>query len=87
MISNYGLGVDEEEAKKVFIAGFRGRQAREEVASGFGIGLSEVEKIARAHNGRVTLRSRALHEDTAGELTYVTAVTLILPCVGDGREV
>jgi signal transduction histidine kinase len=74
VVENYGLGVTDEERKKVFEPGFRGDRARREVPIGSGIGLSEVKKIMRLHRGHVRLRSRLVHPDT-----YLTAVELVFP--------
>src|SRR5580658_4074115 len=78
-ISNYGLGVSDDEQRKVFQHGFRGYQAVQEVAPGSGIGLSEVQKIMSAHGGMAKFASKLVHETGDGEQTYLTTVTLILP--------
>jgi signal transduction histidine kinase len=78
-ISNFGLGVDEDEQRHVFRSGFRGRQAMSAVATGTGIGLAEAQKIAAAHSGKVTFKSWPQHVDDRGEPVYLTKVSLVLP--------
>ncbi|QQS47647.1 MAG: PocR ligand-binding domain-containing protein [Acidobacteriota bacterium] len=76
---NYGLGVEPDDIKKVFDPGFRGRQAREEVMTGAGIGLSEALKIVQAHGGRIKFKSAEKHKDSEGKPVYLTTVEVILP--------
>jgi len=84
--SNFGLGLSDDEQKRVFQHGFRGEQAIREVAVGSGIGLSEVQKIMQAHGGGAKLVSRrAHHDEPSGQVTYVTTVTLIFPLVGEDQ--
>jgi signal transduction histidine kinase len=75
---NYGLGLDEEESRMAFTPGFRGKQAIREVATGSGIGLSEVRKIINLHKGEVKFQSKRLYGEGI-ESTYLTTVSLILP--------
>lgn len=75
---NYGLGTTQEEARRVFEPGFRGKQAIDEVAVGSGIGLSEVRKIMKLHSGDARFISRELY-DQGGKRTYLTKVDLIFP--------
>jgi signal transduction histidine kinase len=79
IIENYGLGVDQSELNQVFLPGFRGKQAVLEIPIGSGIGLSEAQKIMRAHSGMIRLRSRLVHQNDNGQPTYVTRVDLIFP--------
>lgn len=55
-IEDYGQGVDEDEAPKLFQRFFRARNA--EGIEGTGIGLSVVKAIAEQHGGSVTIASR-----------------------------
>jgi len=82
---NYGLGLTEEEGRKVFRPGFRGKQAIDEVPIGSGIGLSEAQKIMKLHKGFVKLRSKELYRDDKGGPTYLTTVDLVFP-YPPGRE-
>jgi signal transduction histidine kinase len=81
-VSNYGIGVDLDEVGQVFRVGFRGRRAIAEVATGSGIGLSEVSKIIRGHSGRIKFQSQPLHVDEHGARVYLTTITLVLPRYG-----
>lgn len=82
---NYGIGLTEEERRKIFKPGFRGKQAVQEVPIGSGIGLSEAEKIMRLHNGFIKLQSKELYKDENGAATYLTTVDLVFP-YAPGRE-
>jgi signal transduction histidine kinase len=79
ILENYGLGMDPGEVTQVFLPGYRGKQAVLEVPIGSGIGLSEAQKIMRAHFGVIRLRSRLVHRNDNGQPTYVTRVELIFP--------
>jgi hypothetical protein len=83
IFENYGLGLTDEEQRMALKAGFRGRQAINEVPIGAGIGLSEVEKVMRIHKGSVKITSRALHSKGDADATYLTEVKLIFPYKGD----
>lgn len=76
---NYGLGLTDEEQKRVFQHGFRGSAAANEVAEGSGIGLSEVQKIMKLHKGHAKMASVLKHEADDGGHTYVTTLTLVFP--------
>lgn len=82
---NYGLGLTEEERRKIFKPGFRGKQAIDEVPIGSGIGLSEAEKIMKLHKGFIKLQSKELYKDEKGVSTYLTTVDLVFPYT-PGRE-
>jgi signal transduction histidine kinase len=82
---NYGIGLTEEERRKIFKPGFRGKQAINEVPIGSGIGLSEAEKIMRLHMGFIKLQSKELYKDQEGVATYLTTVDLVFPYT-PGRE-
>ena len=57
-VIDHGVGIPEEEQKKIFEPFFRGTQSVEDQVKGNGIGLSLVQKVALAHKGEVTLRSK-----------------------------
>jgi signal transduction histidine kinase len=82
---NYGIGLTEDERRKIFKPGFRGKQAIKEVPIGSGIGLSEAEKIMRLHKGFIKLQSKELYKDGEGVATYLTTVDLVFPYM-PGRE-
>ncbi len=54
-----GIGIPEEEQKQIFEPFFRGTRSVKDQVKGNGIGLSLVQKVALAHNGEVTLRSKS----------------------------
>lgn len=78
-IGNYGVGLDRDEKTQAFRSGFRGRQARNRVPVGAGIGLSEAAKIMKLHRGTIRLNSTELHLETSGDATFLTTVDLIFP--------
>ena len=61
-ISNYGIGVSNEDAEHIFTEGFRSDRA-EKRAQGLGLGLSITRQIMKAHGGDVSLQSRGSVED------------------------
>ena len=79
VVQNYGLGVMEDETHLVTQAGYRGKQAVEEIPIGSGIGLSEVKKILAFHGGELKFRSQELHRGVDDKPTYLTEVEMILP--------
>lgn len=78
-IENYGLGLSKREEALAFQPGFRGEQARREQPNGVGIGLSEVQKIMRMHDGFARIRSRLLHADPVAQSKYLTWIELVFP--------
>lgn len=70
-VRDRGPGVAPDECEKVFDKFFRGKQAKRN-DGGTGLGLTICRAIARAHGGRITLRSRR-----GGG----TAVQFALPCL------
>lgn len=52
-----GPGIDEEDLPFIFDPFFRGRNARESLVQGSGIGLSLVRKIVDDHNGRIEVKN------------------------------
>lgn len=56
-ITNYGVGVLEQEWPSVLLQGVRGRLAREDLRVGSGLGLSEASRICRRHGGALSMRS------------------------------
>jgi signal transduction histidine kinase len=72
-ISNYGIGVAEDEINHIFEEGFRGKMAKDEKRTGSGIGLSEVYKIFNKHGWRLKVDS--VFQGQA----YVTTVSIIIP--------
>lgn len=56
-VSDEGLGLSPEDAKRVFEPFVRGANAKEGAIRGSGLGLAIVRKIAEAHGGRVAVDS------------------------------
>lgn len=77
-IQNYGVGLTESEKAFALRPGFRGSDAKRQVALGAGIGLSEAQKIISAHGGRIRIRSDFKHRGKTGDV-YLTTVSLIFP--------
>ena len=69
-VRDKGVGIPENEQKKVFEKFYRGKQASSVAPTGTGLGLTLVKHIMEAHSGDVVIRSQP------GEGTYVS---LILP--------
>lgn len=69
-VADKGIGIPENEQKKIFEKFFRGKQASTVSPTGTGLGLTLVEHIMTAQGGDVTIRSKP------GE---GTRVSLILP--------
>jgi two-component system phosphate regulon sensor histidine kinase PhoR len=56
-IKDNGIGMEEKQLKKIFRKFFRIQSGEIYTAKGFGIGLSFVKKIVKAHNGMITVES------------------------------
>lgn len=56
-IKDEGIGISEEEQKKIFQPFYRAEHVVSEQIKGNGIGLSLVERVAKAHNGTITVKS------------------------------
>ena len=70
-ITDTGTGMTEDELGKVFIPFFTTKSA------GTGLGLSPVQKIVLAHNGRI---------DIASQVAEGTSVTLTFPSIQHSSE-
>jgi signal transduction histidine kinase len=57
-VQDFGIGIPEHEQREIFKPFFRGKKPADDQLKGNGIGLSLVDKVAKAHNGEVRLRSR-----------------------------
>lgn len=60
-IIDHGIGIPEEEQKQIFEPFFRGKKSVEDQVKGNGIGLSLVQKVAKAHHGDIQLKSKQDH--------------------------
>ncbi len=56
-IKDNGIGIEPKQLKKIFKKFFRIQNGEVYTAKGFGIGLSFVQKIVRAHGGTITVNS------------------------------
>jgi signal transduction histidine kinase len=57
-VRDQGIGLDEEDLKKLFTRFFRSRRAESTGEAGTGIGLAIVDQIVKQHNGRIEVVSR-----------------------------
>lgn len=77
VISDRGIGIDEDEIGRVFEPFFRGRRAVASEVRGSGVGLGIVDKVVRAHGGDVRIANR----EGGG-----TVLTIELPAATGGTE-
>jgi signal transduction histidine kinase len=56
-VSDDGVGIPEESLPHVFERFYRAEKARSRGTAGFGLGLSLVQAVCRAHDGEVTIES------------------------------
>ncbi len=49
-VENYGIGIKEEERKKIYIEGYRSKEAKEFTDDGMGFGLFLAKKVIESHN-------------------------------------
>jgi PAS domain S-box-containing protein len=91
---NWGVPIAREEIEQglIFQLGYRGKWSTDRGRLGTGIGLTDADHVARAHNGFVRVESKpaapALHpQDEANyyKQPFITRVTLCLPWVGKTR--
>ena len=57
-VSDQGAGIEEHERKAIFQKFVRGSSSKRSPTAGTGLGLTMVDRIVRAHDGRVTVESR-----------------------------
>lgn len=72
-ISNYGIGILDEEVEQIFVQGFRGNRASI-TAQGLGLGLGIARQIMLAHGGDVVLQS--LNNPTTFSLLFPYELSL-----------
>lgn len=73
-ISNYGTGIKEYEIKqgKIYEDGYRGELASDRNRTGSGVGLYEVQKILKKHNGGIDVKSE--YCESAYKNTFVVSL-------------
>ena len=71
------MGIRNEDQKRVFERFYRVHTGNRHDVKGFGLGLHYVDQIARAHEGRVTVRS---------EIGKGSTFSLILPLGRIGKK-
>jgi signal transduction histidine kinase len=54
-VTDSGLGVDDEDKEKIFLLGYRGKNAVKQVSDGFGVGLHLVSQIINDFGGEISL--------------------------------
>ena len=57
-VKDNGIGISEKDQKKIYSAFFRSGDKKIQTLGGAGLGLTQVQHIAEAHNGRVTVKSK-----------------------------
>lgn len=84
-ISNRGLGIAHDEYEKIFEKYYRARSIKDPIRwiPGTGIGLSVVNKIVDAHQGRIMVTSELLKEKEKGDV-YLTTFKIFLPYKREG---
>jgi len=68
-IIDEGSGLSTEDEKQVFKAFYKGREKKPSLLKGSGLGLTIVEKIAKAHGGQVKAKNRT---DSKGSVFTLT---------------
>ncbi|MBN1698852.1 MAG: HAMP domain-containing histidine kinase [Spirochaetales bacterium] len=76
-VSDTGIGMDEEDIRKVFQIFERGKHARKNIDGSVGLGLSLVKQIVKSHGGGITVKSK---------LNVGTKVSIELPLYGGTHE-
>jgi signal transduction histidine kinase len=79
-ISNYGIGILEEEKRRIFEKGYQGKLRENEYRTGAGQGLFFVKQMIDAHHGRIEVDSRPVSDSTSpNSVPYTNRFTIILP--------
>ena len=55
LVQDFGIGIENDEKESIFQMGFRGTNAINEEATGFGVGLSVVKGIIEDYGGRIKI--------------------------------
>ncbi len=77
VISNLGIGIEEDELEQVFEPGYQGRRRLGESRSGYGMGLTFIKNCVENHGGSILIRSQS--QERTG---WLTSVCIWLPLHG-----
>lgn len=77
IIRDTGIGIDEDDLKRVFHIFQRGKKARKNIDGSIGLGMALVKQIITGHEGTIDIQSK---------INKGTTVTLILPLTGGKNE-
>jgi len=75
VVADTGIGIPADELPRIFDEFFRGREAKEAVAHGTGLGMAIVQRVVQMHLGRIDVRS---------EVGKGTTFTVTFPPAGAG---
>jgi signal transduction histidine kinase len=79
-VSNYGVGIEEDEYELVFKGGYKGRLTRAEYRTGSGRGLALSKQIINKHHGTIVAHSEPRGEkQDGGTKPYITYFKIWLP--------
>lgn len=80
-VANYGVGIMEDELRRVGTRGFRGAEARRERPIGYGIGAFVAMEIARLHEGYIQYKSRPAKQGDglSSSGPHLVECTIVLP--------
>lgn len=86
-VADRGLGIDPDEDENIFKKYYRGKNMKDPVRwiPGTGIGLSVVDEIVKAHQGRRNLTSELLKGKEKGDV-YYTIFNIFLPYQQKGEK-
>lgn len=70
IVNDTGIGMDEEDVKKVFNVLERGKNAKKNIDGSIGLGMSLVKEIVNSHRGSISVASK---------LNKGTTITILLP--------
>jgi len=81
-ITNYGVGIEEDEYDKIFHEGYRGKLTLLEDRLGTGHGLSFVKKAIEQHHGHISVISKPVglpNPNKEGPHPYKTTFSILIP--------
>lgn len=80
-ISNYGIGILEDEVEKIFLRGYRGKLSADRHRIGCGLGLAAAKEIVERHNGQIEVESKKIGDKDADpqRTPFITKFRISLP--------